>query len=80
VSVELVDSLGLADLNASNIQQLPKIGSHEAASFVDPGGGCGVSLAVTDSSRVDNTASGGDDQQACQLATQLATAVERKLP
>jgi hypothetical protein len=81
VSVELFDSLGLADLNASNIQQLPKIGTHEAASFIDPSGGCGVSVGVTDKSRVDNTASGGSDQQqACQLATQLATVVESKLP
>jgi len=80
VSVELFDSLGLADLNASNIQRLPNIGDHEAASFVDPTGGCGVSLGVTASSRVDNTAVGGDEQTACQFATQLATVVERKLP
>jgi hypothetical protein len=81
VSIELFDSLGLADLNASDIQQLPKIGSHDAASFVDPSGGCGVSIGVTDKSRVDNAATGGSNQQlACQLATQLATVVERKLP
>ena len=81
VSVELFDSVGLADLNTDNIQELPKIGSHEAKSWTDSLGACGVSLGVTDSSRIDNTAIGGENQQlACQLATQLATAVERRLP
>lgn len=80
VSVELFDNIGLADLNAKNIQELPNIGDHEAASFFDPTGGCGVSLGVTETSRVDNTAIGGDEELACQFATQLATLVERKLP
>lgn len=80
VSVELFDSLGLADINASDIQELPNIGDHEAASSVDPTGGCRVSLGVTEKSRVDNTAVGGDQEVACQFATQLATVVERKLP
>jgi Protein of unknown function (DUF3558) len=80
VSVELWDDLGLTDLNVSDIQPT-KIGDHDAASFTDPGGGCGVAVGVTASSRIDNTASGGENQQlACQLATQLATVVERKLP
>lgn len=80
ISVELFDSLGLADLNATDIQELPNIGDHEAASSVDPTGGCRVSLGVTETSRIDNTAVGGDQEKACQLATQLATLVERKLP
>lgn len=81
VSVELFDGIGLDEINADNVQRLPNIGDHEAASFTDPGGGCGVSIGVTKSSRIDNTASGGEnDQLACQLATQLATAVERRLP
>lgn len=81
VSVELFDGIGLDEINADGVERLPNIGSHEAASFVDPGGGCGVSIGVTSSSRIDNTATGGDNQQlACQLATQLATAVERRLP
>lgn len=80
VSVELFDDLGLDDLNTDNIQPT-KVGAHDGASWTDPLGACGVSIGVTDSSRIDNTAVGGQNQQlACQLATQLATAVERKLP
>lgn len=79
VSVELFGELGLDDLNTNDIQQLPKIGDHDAKSWTD-GGVCGVSLGVTDSSRIDNTAVGGENQQlACQFAMRLATAVERKL-
>jgi hypothetical protein len=80
VSVELFDSLGLDDLNTDNIQKM-NVGDHEGASWTDPLGACGVSIGVTASSRIDNTAVGGENQQlACQFATQLATAVERKLP
>lgn len=81
VSVELFDTNGLADLaDTTDVQELPKIGSHEAVSFVDPTGGCGVSLGVGAESRVDNTAVGGDQQQGCQLAAQLAALVEPELP
>lgn len=80
VSVELFGELGLDDLNTDNIKR-STIGSHEAASWTDPLGVCGVSIGVTESSRIDNTAVGGDNEQlACQLATELATAVERRLP
>ncbi|MFI7676914.1 DUF3558 family protein [Actinophytocola sp. NPDC049390] len=80
VSVELFDSRGLADIVGTNVKQLPKIGGHDATSFIGPTGGCGVSLGVGDSARVDNTAVGGDQQQGCQLAAQLAALVEPKLP
>lgn len=81
VSVELFDGIGLDEINADNVQRLPNIGDHEAASFTDPGGGCGISIGVTESSRIDNTASGGTNEQlACQFVTELATAVERRLP
>ncbi|TDV40049.1 DUF3558 domain-containing protein [Actinophytocola oryzae] len=80
VSVELFDGIGLDDLNVDDIQPM-KVGGHDGASFTDPGGGCGVSIGVTDTSRVDNTAVGGENQElACRLATQLATAVEKRLP
>lgn len=80
VSVEIFETLGLADLVGTNIQQLPKIGSHDATSSVGPTGGCAVSLGVGPSSRVDNTAVGGDLQLACQLVAQLAPVVEPELP
>jgi len=80
VSVELFDTRGLDDIVGTNVQQLPKVGAHDAASFIGPTGSCGVSLGVGDSSRVDNTAVGGEQQQGCQLAAQLAALVEPKLP
>jgi hypothetical protein len=81
VSVEVFDSNGLADLaENTNVQQLPKVGAHDAVSFVDAAGVCGVSLGVGEDARVDSTAVGGEQQQGCRLATQLATLVEPKLP
>jgi hypothetical protein len=80
VSVEILDTLGLADVTGTNVQQLPKVGNHDATSFVDPAGVCVVSLGVGEKSRVDNTAVGGEQQKGCQLAGQLAAAVEPALP
>jgi len=80
VSVELFDDQGLADLNVPDVEQLPAIGGHDAVRYTDATGTCGVSLGVGDDSRVDSAAVGGDQQQGCQLAEQLATIVERKLP
>lgn len=80
VSVALWDNQGLDALNASNVQELPDLGSHKAVSFVDAAGACGVGIGVGDKSRVDSSAVGGDQELGCQLATQLATIVERKLP
>jgi hypothetical protein len=80
VAVALWDNQGLDALNASGVQQLPDIGSHKAVSFVDAAGSCGVGIGVGDTSRVDSSAVGGDQELGCQLAGQLATIVERKLP
>jgi hypothetical protein len=80
VSVEVFDSRGLADIVGTDVKQLPKIGGHDASSFIGPTGGCGVSIGVGEDSRVDNTAVGGAQQQGCQLAAELAALVEPKLP
>jgi hypothetical protein len=80
VSVALWDNQGLDDLNASTKQQLPDVGSHKAVSYVDAAGACGVGIGVGDSSRVDSSAVGGDEQLSCQIAQQLASLVEPKLP
>ena len=81
VSVELFDDEGFTDLaENTQVEELPKVGAHDAVSFVDAAGVCGVSLAVGDTARIDNTAVGGDQQQGCQLAAQLAAHVEPKLP
>jgi hypothetical protein len=81
VSIELFDDEGFTDLaENTQVKELPKVGGHDAVSFVDAAGVCGVSLGVGDSARVDNTAVGGDQQQGCQLAARLAALVEPKLP
>lgn len=81
VSVEVFDSNGIADLaENTDVQQLPKVGAHDAVSFVDAAGVCGVSLGVGEDARVDNTAVGGNQQQGCELAARLAALVEPKLP
>lgn len=83
VSVEQFPTAGLADLLdvvGDGAQRRPKIGSHDAVSFVDGAGVCGVSLGVTETSRVDHTATGGDQRLACQLAERLAVLVEPALP
>jgi len=81
VSVEVFDSNGLADLaEDTTVKELPKVGAHDAVSFVDAAGVCGVSLGVGEESRVDSTAVGGVEQQGCQLAAQLAALVEPNLP
>lgn len=75
----LYDERGIDDVSGTNIQ--PKtIGSHDAVTFTDATGGCIVSIATGDSSRVDSLATGGDVQRGCQLAAQLADLVEPQLP
>jgi hypothetical protein len=80
VGVALFERVGLDDIVGTDTQRLPNIGSHEAARYTGTTGGCGVSLGVTSTSRVDSTATGGELEQACQLATELATLIEPKLP
>jgi hypothetical protein len=80
VSIALWDNQGLDDLNVPTKQQLPDIGSHKAISFVDAAGVCGVGIGVGDSSRVDSSAIGGDEQLSCRIAQQMASLVEPKLP
>jgi Protein of unknown function (DUF3558) len=80
VSIALWDNQGLDDLNAPTKQPLPDLGGHKAVSFVGAAGACGVGIGVGDSSRVDSSAIGGDEQLSCQIAQQVATLVEPKLP
>lgn len=81
VAVELFDDEGVDDLaEVATVKQIPKVGGHDAVSFVDATGVCGISIRVGDSTRVDHTAVGGDEKQGCALAAQLAALVEPKLP
>lgn len=79
VDLVLYDSLSVDDVNGTNISPTT-IGGHDAVTFNDSTGGCIVSIAVGDESRVDSLATGGDVARGCELANRLAAAVEPELP
>lgn len=80
VSVELFDGLGIDDIWAPDVQQLPDMGSHPAVRFSGPGESCRLALGVSESARIDVTANGGDFGPACDLVTALAEAIEPDVP
>lgn len=80
VSVELFGDVGLTDIWSPDTERLPGLGSHQAVRFSGPGESCRVALAVTDSSRVDVAAVGGDWWPGCELAIALATFIEPQVP
>ncbi|MET8798026.1 DUF3558 family protein [Nocardia sp. NPDC004568] len=80
VSVEIFPTRGLDDIVGEDIQPVQMVGGHEAVTFFAPSGGCGVGLGVTETSRVDSTAVGGDEELACRLAADLAALVAPALP
>lgn len=79
VDLVLYDERGIDEVVGTNITPTT-IGGHDAVTFNDSTGGCIVSIAVGDTSRVDSLATGGNLQRGCELANQLASAVEPQLP
>lgn len=79
VDLVLYDERGIDDAVGTNIVPTT-IGGHDAVTFNDSTGGCVVSIAVGDAARVDSLATGGNLQRGCELANQLAAAVEPQLP
>ncbi len=79
VDLVLYDERGISEVVGTEIVPAT-IGGHEAVRFKDSTGGCIVSIAVGDTSRVDSLATGGNLQRGCELADQLASAVEPRLP
>jgi hypothetical protein len=75
----LYDERGTGDVQGTNVQE-KTIGRHQAVTYTDPTGLCAVSIATSETSRVDVFATGGDEQRGCQLAAQLADLVEPQLP
>lgn len=65
--------------NGGTVRDLT-IGRHQAKQVVDNTGSCVIGIGVTDSSRVDVTASGDGTSDPCPAATKLANIVEPKLP
>jgi predicted small secreted protein len=82
--VGLLEKAGIRDFPSNiSVEQLPKIGDHQAVRTKGAGGtrDCAISLGVTDSSRVDAQAvAGADADKACELAMELAKLVEPELP
>jgi len=79
VDLVLYDERGIDDVVGTDIVPAT-IGGHDAVRFKDSTEGCIVSIAVGDTSRVDSLATGGNLQRGCELADQLAVAVEPQLP
>ncbi|MFB9302844.1 DUF3558 family protein [Kibdelosporangium philippinense] len=81
VQVNAYGDRGLKDVQSTGeVKQIPAVGKHNAVQYLY-GKACAVSLAITESARVDATSSSGNDsQRACQIATQVAQMIEPKLP
>ncbi|HEX5405091.1 MAG TPA: DUF3558 domain-containing protein [Pseudonocardiaceae bacterium] len=81
--VDVRDSQGLKDVNTDGSTVTDdQIGSHQGKQLKSSiPGDCLVAIGVSDSSRVDVSVNAGTDtNQACDVANQLAKAVEPQLP
>jgi hypothetical protein len=56
------------------------VGTHQAKQVLDDSGSCVVGIGVSDSSRVDVTATPGATADPCPVAGKLANLIEPKLP
>jgi uncharacterized protein DUF3558 len=81
VGAAIWDRQGLKDINESGYSVTDAaIGKRQARQAAQNGGnGCFVAIGVSDSSRVDVTAS-GDPGQGCVLANRFAELIEPRLP
>ncbi|WP_285498762.1 DUF3558 family protein [Actinokineospora sp. NBRC 105648] len=81
IAVDLFPDLGIKDVVAQGSITNTKVGSHDAAESIRRGGaGCVVTLAITETSRVDVAVAGGDAGALCPVARQAAALVEAELP
>jgi hypothetical protein len=83
VEIDIRDHTGLKDIVTSGFTVSPdNVGSHQGRLIkLNAGGTCAVALGVGDSARVDVAVTAGTDtNQACDVANQLAKAVEPQLP
>jgi hypothetical protein len=82
MDVAVFDTRGIKDVVASGqIKQVPKIGRHEAVQSFGGVDSCAISMAITETSRVDtSSAAGGNTTKSCEIAMQVARLVEPKLP
>ncbi|MCT2585923.1 DUF3558 domain-containing protein [Actinophytocola gossypii] len=81
VGVGIIDELGIDQVQSETPPEPLTVGSHDAVQYTGALDVCAVSIAVTDSSRVDvSSVAGGDMAKACDHAKQAAELVEPKLP
>jgi hypothetical protein len=83
VEIDIRDSQGIKDyIPAGDTLSSDNVGRHQGLQAkASAGGGCDVTIGVTDSSRVDvQLVAGTDTNRACDLANQLAKLVEPQLP
>ncbi|MDQ3404806.1 MAG: DUF3558 domain-containing protein [Actinomycetota bacterium] len=72
---------GIKDIVTTGEVETMKIGKHEAVRYqADGGGACAVAFAISEKSRVDVTAVGGDASKLCAPVVEAAQAVELELP
>ncbi|GAA3021429.1 Protein of unknown function (DUF3558) [Actinokineospora globicatena] len=81
LAVYIVTDGGLADIVAEGEIEPIKVGSRSAAQSIGPGGlVCAISLELSEKTRVDVQAGGGDGQKLCATALDAAKLVEPELP
>jgi hypothetical protein len=79
VDVVIFSTVGIDDLIADDPRSTT-VNGRPAKSASNSSGACVVSLHVTESSRVDSSVVGGEKAGACRFASELAAAVEPRLP
>ncbi|CAM3859574.1 DUF3558 domain-containing protein [Kibdelosporangium persicum] len=81
VQIDIYAELGTKDVQATGgVKSIADVGKHKAVQY-NFGTTCTISLAITDSSRVDvRVGAAGDNQKACAMVQQVAQLVEPKLP
>lgn len=82
MDVSTFDTRGVKDVVASGeIKKVPTIGRHEAVQSFGGVDSCAISIAITETSRVDTSAAAhGNAAKSCEVAMQVAKLVEPKLP
>jgi hypothetical protein len=81
IGVAIRTNVGLSDFpaNGGTIHDIT-IGTHQGKQVLDDSGSCEVGIGVSDSSRVDITATPGASADPCPIAAKLANLIEPKLP
>ena len=81
LEVTIFDTQGLNDVVSSGQPKKIQIGGHEALQGQEPPSLCVINIGTSATSRVDLVAGArGDQSKACQVAEQVATALEPSLP